>query len=159
MLRSNMSILIQKERPDTADAIQLIDELEQVLSAEYPPEDRHGYSVQKLIDQGVEFYVIRYNGAAAGCGGVQIFDDEPAYGEVKRMYVRPAFRGLGLAKAMLRQIEAFTRTQGVNVLRLETGTVQTEALGLYKRFGFYAVGPFGDYVASDNNLFFEVQLT
>lgn len=155
-----MSVTIQKERPDTADAIQLIDELDTVLSAEYPPEDRHGYSVQKLIDQGVEFYVVRHNGQAAGCGGVQIYDDgnEPVYGEVKRMYVRPTFRGLGLAKTILNQIETFTRSVGVTILRLETGTVQTEAIGLYTKVGFYPVEPFGEYVATVNNLFFEKRL-
>ena len=154
-----MSITIQVERPDTADAIQLIDELETILSAEYPPEDRHGYSVQKLIDQGVQFYVVRHNGQAAGCGGVQIYDnDNPPYGEVKRMYVRPAFRGLGLAKAILHQLGTFTRSVGVTTLRLETGTVQTAAINLYTKFGFYPVDPFGDYVATDNNLFFEKQI-
>ena len=155
-----MTITIQQERPDSTDAVQLIDELETILSAEYEPENRHGYDVQKLIDQGVAFYLVRHNGEAAGCGGVQIFNagSEPAYGELKRMYVRPAFRGLGLAKALLTTLEEFTRAAGVEILRLETGTAQTGAIGLYEKWGFRAVGPFGDYVATPVNLFYEKRL-
>ena len=72
-----MEITIQAERPDTADAKELIDELTDILEAEYPPEHRFGYSVQKLIDQGVHFYVVRVDGVPAGCGGVQIFNEKP----------------------------------------------------------------------------------
>ncbi|MEM7343044.1 MAG: GNAT family N-acetyltransferase [Chloroflexota bacterium] len=154
-----MEITIQAERPDSADAIRLIDELTETLSGDYPPEHSFGYSVQKLIEQNVQFYVIRVDGEPAGCGGVQIYEDEPPYGELKRMYVRPGYRGLGLAKTLLRQLEAFTREAGVNILRLETGTLQTEAIGLYKKWGFVEVGPFGEYTATPSNIFYEMQLT
>jgi putative acetyltransferase len=96
-----MSPVIVAERPDSADAMLLIDELETYLAPQYPAESRHGYSVEKLIRQQVAFFVMRQDGVPAGCGGVQLFGTE--YGEVKRMYVRPQFRGLGLAKLMLQQ--------------------------------------------------------
>ena len=76
--------VITAERPDTPDAMALIAELEAELSRHYAPESQHGYSVQKLIDQGVAFFVTRRDGAPAGCGGIQVFGGE--YGELKRMY-------------------------------------------------------------------------
>ena len=73
-----------------------------------------------------------------------MFDD---YAEVKRMYTRPAARGQGIAKAVLRRIEDEARRAGKSVLRLETGTHQQEAIGLYAHMGFRPRGPFGPYAA------------
>ena len=67
------------------------------------------------------------------------------YGEVKRMYVRPAYRGLGLGKAMLQHLAAYARERQVSVLRLETGIYQTAAVSLYEGFGFQRRPPFGEY--------------
>lgn len=151
-----MSPVIVAERPDSADAMLLIDELETYLAPQYPAESRHGYSVEKLIRQQVAFFVMRQDGVPAGCGGVQLFGTE--YGEVKRMYVRPQFRGLGLAKLMLQQLAAYAVGQGLSILRLETGIYQTEAIGLYERWGFQRIPPFGDYQADPLSLFYEKRI-
>lgn len=148
-----MATLIMAERPDTADAQMLIDELEAYLTPLYPAESRHGFSVEKLLREGVAFFVIRHDGAAAGCGGLKLFGSE--YGEVKRMYVRPQFRGLGLAKAMLDHLATYARERGVGLLRLETGIYQTEAIGLYEQVGFQSIPPFGDYREDPLSRFYE----
>lgn len=148
-----MSITITLERPDTDAAIELVEELETILSQLYPSESRHGYSVEKLIREGVAFYVIRVDGRPAGCGGVQLFGSE--FGELKRMYVRPKYRGQGLAKQLLNQLTAHCLEHGVNLLRLETGIHQIEAIGLYESMGFKSIGPFGDYRVDPNSRFFE----
>lgn len=137
------AILITQERPDTPDARALITELDAVLEPLYPSTSRHGYSVDKLIVEGVIFFVVRVDGAAAGCGGVKLFGD--AYAEVKRMYVRPQFRGMGLAKTILNHLQAYVLAQGIPLLRLETGIHQTQAIALYEQFGFQRIPPFGDY--------------
>jgi putative acetyltransferase len=138
-----MPIVLTPERPDMPDAVTLIDELEAALDPLYPSESRHGYSVQKLIDQQVAFFVLRCDGVPAACGGVQLFGQE--YGEVKRMYVRPQFRALGLAKRILEHLAGYARERGVTLLRLETGIHQHEAIGLYERMGFERIPPFGEY--------------
>jgi hypothetical protein len=66
-----MSSVIMPERPDSADAVVLITELEAHLEPLYPAKSRHGYSVEKLLADGVAFFVLRDNGTAAGCGGIQ----------------------------------------------------------------------------------------
>jgi len=151
-----MTSMIAPERPDTADARMLIDELEQHLTPYYPATSRHGYSVEKLIKQGVAFFMARQDDVPAGCGGVQFFGTE--YGELKRMFVRPQFRGLGLAKLMLEHLEQYTREHGINLLRLETGIHQKEAIGLYERMGFKNIPPFGDYVDDPLSRFFEKRI-
>jgi GNAT superfamily N-acetyltransferase len=148
-----MPVVIAPERPDTPDASTLIAELDSQLDSLYPNESRHGYSVGKLIDQGVAFFVLRDDGVPVGCGGVQIFGGR--YGEVKRMYVRDAFRGRGHAKSILEHLENYTLEQGVELLRLETGIHQQAAISLYEGAGFKPIPPFGEYVDDPNSRCYE----
>jgi len=78
-----MPVTIAAERPDTPDATALINELQTHLESFYPPESRHGFSVDKLIAQGVAFFVLRVDGQAAGCGGILLVGND--YGELKRV--------------------------------------------------------------------------
>jgi putative acetyltransferase len=148
-----MSAVIMPERPDSADAIALIAELEAHLAPLYRPESRHGYSVEKLMAQAVAFFVLRENGTPAGCGGVQLFGT--AYGEIKRMYVRPHFRGRGFGELLLNHLADYARAHGVGLLRLETGIHQAAAIRLYERVGFQRIPPFGAYVEDPLSLFYE----
>jgi putative acetyltransferase len=105
--------------------------------------------------------VLRADGAAAACGGVLFVEargDEPAYGEIKRMYVRPVFRGFGYGKAILERLADHARTHGVALLRLETGIHQVEAIGLYEAAGFRSIGPFGSYADDPLSRFYEKPL-
>ena len=138
-----MSVVITQERPDTPDATSLIAELEAHLASRYPAESRHGFSVEKLLTENVAFFVLRADQTPAGCGGILLVGSE--YGELKRMYVRPQFRGAGFGRALIAHLEAHARAHGVATLRLETGVDQQEAIGLYEREGFQQIPPFGPY--------------
>ena len=149
-----MPIVITEERPDTPDALQLLAELDEALEQmPYPRESRHAFSVEKLLREGVAFFVTRHDESPAGCGGIKLFGAE--YGEVKRMYVRPEFRGLGLGKRMLDHLMEYAQIQGVGILRLETGIYQTDAIALYERWGFRKCPPFGEYREDPLSLYFE----
>jgi len=155
-----MSILIERAVEATTEVHGLIEELNGVLGAAYEDHQRHGLSIEQLFEPHVRFFVARLDGIAVGCGGVAMFDD---YAEVKRMYTRPAVRGRGVAKALLHRIEDEACRAGKSVLRLETGTHQQEAIGLYEGMGFRQRGPFGAYAAMparniETSLFFEKAL-
>jgi putative acetyltransferase len=126
----------------TDEVRALVTELEQVLAAEYPPEQRHGLSVAALFEPHVRLFVARQDDEAVGCGGVALFAD---FAEVKRMFVRPHARGRGVAQAVLARIEAEARGAGLSVLRLETGVRQTASMRLYERWGFRKCEAFGAY--------------
>lgn len=152
-----MTLDIREERPDTSDAMQLLAELDAHLAEQaYTADSRHAFSIDKLLREGVAFFVTRHEGRPAGCGGVKLFGTE--YGEVKRMYVRPAFRGLGLGKAMLDCLAGHARANGVGVLRLETGIYQTDAIALYERYGFRRRPPFGQYREHPLSAYFEMAI-
>jgi ribosomal protein S18 acetylase RimI-like enzyme len=148
-----MSAIITREHPASADAVVLITELEAHLEPLYPAGSRHGYSVAKLIAQQVAFFVLRVDGTPAGCGGIQLFGTE--YGELKRMYVRPQFRGRGFGELLLDGLTDHARAHGVALLRLETGIHQAAAIRLYERMGFQRIQPFGDYVEDPLSFFYE----
>src|SRR5204862_6952987 len=116
------------ERPDSRDALALLSELDEALWLHpYPPESRHAFTVDKLLREGVAFFVARLDGDRAACGGLKLFGHD--YGEVKRMYVRPLYRGRGLGKAVLNHLALYAQQQQINLLRLETGIHQIEAIG------------------------------
>jgi ribosomal protein S18 acetylase RimI-like enzyme len=149
-------VVIARERPDSADAAELILELEAHLAPQYPAESRHGFSVERLLAEGVDFFVLRADGEPAGCGGILFVDD--MYGEVKRMYVRPSYRGLGFGRRILDRLAEHARSRGIGLLRLETGIHQRDAIALYERFGFRRIGPFGPYLDDPLSRYFELRL-
>lgn len=148
-----MTVLITREDPATPSATALILELEAHLSEHYAAESRHGYSVEKLIAQGVAFFLLRHGDTPAGCGGIQLFGTE--YAELKRMYVRAEFRGRGFGTLLLSHLAAYARSQGIHLLRLETGIHQKEAIRLYEQAGFHRIPPFGPYREDPVSLCYE----
>ena len=86
--------------------------------------------------------VATLRGEAIGCGALKFHDGAPA--EVKRMWVAPSARGLGLGRRLLAELEAQAREHGVRVLHLETNRTLTEAIGLYRSAGYREVPAFND---------------
>lgn len=155
-----MDILIERITVPIDDVRALITELEDTLAAEYPPEQRHGLALDAIFQPHVQFFLARLQGAAVGCAGVALFPD---LAELKRMYVRPAARGRGVADALLARIEAATRDTGLARLCLETGDRQLAAIRVYSRAGFSRCEAFGAYAAMppqsvSTSVFFEKQL-
>jgi putative acetyltransferase len=141
----------------TSELRTLVDELEAILAAGYPPEQRHGLAFDAIFQPHIRFFIARIAGAPAGCGGVALYD---GFAEVKRMYVRESVRGRGVAPAILAAIEQATRDAGYALLRLETGDQQHAAIAFYERSGFTRCGVFGDYAtkpahAIATSVFFE----
>lgn len=131
------------ESPDQPEVIALIADLDAYQLSLYPPESVYALDLPSLLQPHVRFAVARDDaGAAVGCAALVL---TPEYGEIKRMYVQPTARGLGLARRLLDLLEGAAREQGCPQLTLESGPAQPEALGLYERQGFERCGPYGDY--------------
>ncbi|MYW63175.1 GNAT family N-acetyltransferase [Streptomyces sp. SID8379] len=88
------------------------------------------------------FLVARLHGAPVGCAGLKLPADAPA--EVKRMWIAPHARGLGLARRFLAELEARAARHGRTVLRLDTNKALDAAIGLYRASGFQEVPAFND---------------
>jgi ribosomal protein S18 acetylase RimI-like enzyme len=82
-------------------------------------------------------------GEPVGCGALKFHPDD-GIAEVKRMWVSPAARGLGLGRRLLAELEAQAARQGVRLLRLETNHNLTEAIAMYRTAGYREVAAFND---------------
>lgn len=88
------------------------------------------------------FLVARLRNRPIGCGAVKFFDRGVA--DLKRMWIAPSARGIGLGRRLLHELEQLAREAGVVVLRLETNRALQEAIALYRRSGYVEVEAFND---------------
>jgi DNA-binding MarR family transcriptional regulator len=91
--------------------------------------------------------VASLHGEPVGCGALIFYPD--AVGLVKRMWVAPSVRGLGLGRRLLLELENRARDHGVRLMRLETKDVLTEAIAMYRTSGYREVAPFNDEPYAD----------
>jgi DNA-binding MarR family transcriptional regulator/GNAT superfamily N-acetyltransferase len=94
------------------------------------------------------FFVAYLHADPIGCGAVKLHDQEPA--EIKRMWIAPGARGLGLGRRLLETLEACARAGGARVAHIETSAVLTEALALYRSAGWVEVARFNDEPFADH---------
>lgn len=131
------------ETPSQAEVVALIAELDAYQDTLYPAEARYALQLEALAQPGVLFAVARdADGAATGCGAIVLHE---AYGELKRLYVRPAVRGSGTAQRVIDVLESAARARGCDTVLLETGPHSIPALAFYAKRGYSRCGPFGDY--------------
>jgi len=95
-------------------------------------------------------------GRPVACGAVQPIG--AGVGEVKRMYVRPAYRGNGYGRLILAALEELAVQRGFHTLRLETGRNLAPALGLYRDAGYRPIPLYGEYVGNPISVCFEKSL-
>ena len=146
--------------PAHPDAQALIAQSEALMSALYPSESNHFEPAEGLRPPNGAFWGLWLDEQLVGCGGVKHHAPagEPAYGEIKRLFVLESARGRGVAKQLMARLEVELSGRGVTLARLETGIHQPEALALYQRLGYRERGPFGDYAHDPLSAFFEKQL-
>ncbi|NYG57062.1 GNAT family N-acetyltransferase [Nocardioides perillae] len=135
---------------DHPDAQLLVAEVQQEYVRRYGGPDETPLDAAYFEPPAGSFFVGYLGAEPVATGAWRRRDDVEALGsrttaEVKRMYVRPAARGRGLARRVLAHLEATARAAGAEVMVLETGTMQPEALALYASSGYVAVPAFGHY--------------
>ena len=102
-----------------------------------------------------QIYLVFVDGELAGCVGMKPSDDSHA--ELKRLYVRPAFRGRNLGETLTRRIMDDARKAGYRYLRLDTLPGLKSALKLYRRLGFREIDPYYDCLVP-GTIFMEIEL-
>jgi GNAT superfamily N-acetyltransferase len=117
-------------------------ELDTRFDSGFDPGQSISADPSELTEPAGLLLVARLRGEPIGCGALKLHGAEPA--EVKRMWVAPEARGLGVGRRILEELERHARHRGVAVLRLETNRTLREAAGLYRSAGYAEVAPFND---------------
>ena len=127
----------------------LVDDVQAEYVVRYGGPDATPVDPAEFAPPDGAFLVARLDGEPVGCIGLRRHDADRA--EVKRMFVRQAFRGRGLARLLMRASEEEARRLGYREVVLETGDEQPEAIALYRSSGYRPVPGFGYYRDSPKN--------
>jgi DNA-binding MarR family transcriptional regulator/GNAT superfamily N-acetyltransferase len=137
-------ISIAAEDPATADArwclAQYFAELARRFEGGFDPALSIPAASKDLTPPSGLLLVARRRERPVGCGGLKFHGREPA--ELKRMWVSPEARGLGLGRRLLRHLEQSAADTGATTIRLETNGALSEAIALYRQSGYEEVEPF-----------------
>ena len=107
---------------------------------------------------GGEFLIVTLSGEPIGCGGLKFHDDDvDRTTEVKRMWVDPSVRGLGIGRRLLAALEQRAVEHGTRTIRLDTNGSLSEAIAMYRSAGYRQVAAFNDEVHADH--WFEKEIT
>jgi DNA-binding MarR family transcriptional regulator len=140
------TIVVEVEDPRTADARwclqQYFDELAARFDAGFDPARSSIPDAGDMAPPAGLFLVARLRGTPVGCGGMLLHGNEPA--EIKRMWVAPASRGLGLGRRLLAELEDRARKTGARAARLDTNRNLTEAIAMYRSSGYEEIPRFND---------------
>lgn len=137
-----IGVRIEVRTYDHPDAVALIADVQQEYVVRYGEADRTPVDPAQFSPPLGLFLVVYVGDAPAACGGWRAHETAA---ELKRMYVRPAFRGRGLAREVLAELERTAAEAGYEQVILESGRRQPEALALYASAGYAPVPRFGSY--------------
>lgn len=141
---------------DDRDAVVLRARQRAEIAERYGTPDSEPGAAPSAEDVAVFLVAFDEVGTPVGCGGLRELGG--GAGEVKRMYVDPAWRGTGVAGLVLRALEDRARERGWTSLRLETGDAQPDAVRFYTRSGYRRIPDFGAYAGVESSLCFERRL-
>lgn len=153
MLPSAMSVRVQLDDLSSPESQRLIAEHLSGMHSNSPAGSVHALAMESLRSADVSFYTAWMGEALCGCGALTALD--AASGEIKSMRTRSAYLKQGVAQAVLDEIFRVAQKRRYTRLYLETGTGPAfeAAHAMYRRNDFDWCGAFGDYTATEFNVF------
>ncbi|RAU82409.1 GNAT family N-acetyltransferase [Pontibacter arcticus] len=150
--------MLKIKRTDASDPDfkELVVSLDQDLKVR-DGEDYSFYAQYNKLDTIKNTVVAYLDDVAVGCGAVKMH--ESGVGEVKRMFVRPGYRGQGIAGKILTELESWATELQFSKLILETGMAQPEAIALYTKSGYIRMPNYGQYENVENSVCMQKQLS
>ncbi len=150
------SIKIGFENPENPDLAALHDARIAFNFEGYDPADCFTPPVSALAAPDMRFRVARLDGVVTGMAALRLDD---GWGEIKAVFIDPAARGCGVARALMEHLENVALAEEVRLLRLETGNLHTDAIEFYSRLGWVQIPRFDPYPENDTSLYYEKALS
>lgn len=155
MTDAKLSICISEEPVDSTDAGTLLEELSRELKGITGSDGRASFDPRDFAEQRSVFLIARNGqGQALGCGAIRPLSQDIA--EIKRVYARTKGRGIG--GAIVSALERRAAELGYRAVRLETRSVNTNAVAFYERLGYQRIENYGRYVGRADAVCFENHL-
>lgn len=148
-------IRISKTTSEHLDFVNLVAALDQSLWERYP-EFKSDYWDNNVLEINPNVVVIYFDEKPMACGCFKKKDSNTI--EIKRMFVSPDARGLGLAKRILQELELWASELGYTISVLETLYKQKEAIGLYQKVGYEIVDNYEPYIGLENSICMQKQI-
>jgi GNAT superfamily N-acetyltransferase len=143
---TNPEVTVAIEDPDTPGARWCIgryfEELNARFESGFDPARSISADAHELVPPAGLLLVARLRGEPVGCGALKFHDGAPT--ELKRMWVAPEMRGMGLGRRLLSELEREATKAGARMVRLETNQTLKEAINLYRHSGYREVERFND---------------
>ena len=145
-------IKVVRTNSESKDFKLLTNKLDQELKLIYGS-SQDEFDQFNIIDNIKTVIVAYIDNMPAGCGCFKPFDSNVV--ELKRMFVEDKFRGKGLGNTILLELEKWAKELNFSSIILETGTVQKEAITLYKKNGFIVIPNFDPYIGNELSICFQ----
>lgn len=146
------AVTIEPADPASAEARMCIEayfrELQERFEAGFDPARTVSANPEELVPPAGLFVIARLDGRAVGCGALKV--RERGVGEIKRMWVDPATRGLGIAQRLLDALETHAAQMGLDTLQLDTNRALKEAHAMYTRNGYREIPRYNDNPYADH---------
>jgi ribosomal protein S18 acetylase RimI-like enzyme len=144
MLQSRLAF--ESEDPRSRDAQYCLDayfaEIDSRFAGGFDRETGGAAALEDFESPNGCLMLVRLDGKPVGCGALRTL--EPGIGEIKRMWVSPQARGLGVGRRLLEVLEQSARERGMQAVRLDTNASLSEALRLYQSAGYREIDRFND---------------
>jgi putative acetyltransferase len=155
-MATHAELTLAVEDPSQPEIVALLRDSDAYAAALYPAKSNHHMPPGALHASNVCFLVVRDgSGRAVGTGALVLHE---GWAELKRMWVVPEVRGLGISRMLLTALEARARQEGASTLMLETGVQNHAAHGLYISAGFARCELFGNYQPDPLSVFMRKEL-
>lgn len=142
-------VRIVKTTSENPDFVNLIATLDKSLWERYP-ELKSDYWGNNILEINPNVVILYLEDKAVACGCFKKYDKNTI--EIKRMFVSPEVRGMGLAQTILLELEGWAHELGYSFSVLETLYKQKEAIALYQKTGYYIVDNYEPYVGLENSI-------
>ena len=151
-------LVIEQDDPARDDVANLLDAHAAFALAESPPGTCHFLDSAGLKAPDISFWSLRENSSLLGVVALKTLNDH--HGEIKSMHVAQTARRQGVGRRLMNHLMTEARRRGYHSLWLETGNSDgfKAAVTLYYDMGFASCPPFGEYVATDFNIFMRLDL-
>ncbi|HJU54039.1 MAG TPA: GNAT family N-acetyltransferase [Pyrinomonadaceae bacterium] len=154
--REGRRVTVTLSDPSAPESLLLVEHLWKALGQLYGNTGPCQFVPADVEGAGTAFVVARLDGRPVGCGAIR--PHEPGVAEVKRMYVEPAARGLGVGRRILQELESVAGALGYVAIRLETGVKQPAAISLYERAGYQRIERYGTHAEDPLSICMEKRL-